>query len=224
MLRAGLQGLVAESMAGRIDVVVTEALDRLSRDQDDVATIYKQLSFAGVRIITLAEGEISELHVGLKGTMNQLFLKDLAEKTRRGLRGRVEAGRSGGGNSFGYDVVRRLGSDGEPVTGERTINRVEADIIRRVFTEFADGRSPKSIAQRLNKEGIAGPRGLLWRDTAIRGHRIRGTGLLNNELYVRTAGLEPAALRQGPGLRAPGVPPQPAGSPDRHRVPGDADH
>lgn len=117
LLRAGLQGLVAEAMAGRIDVVITEALDRLSRDQADVATIYKQLTFAGVRIITLAEGEISELHVGLKGTMNQLFLKDLAEKTRRGLRGRVEAGRSGGGNSFGCDVVRRLGSDGEPVTG-----------------------------------------------------------------------------------------------------------
>lgn len=74
-----------------------------------MATIFKQLSFSGVRIITLAEGEISELHVGLKGTMNQLSLKDLADKTRRGLRGRVEAGRSGGGNSFGYDVVRRLG-------------------------------------------------------------------------------------------------------------------
>ena len=62
-----------------------------------------------MRIVTLAEGEISELHVGLKGTMNQLFLKDLADKTRRGLRGRVEAGQSGGGNCYGYDVVRRLG-------------------------------------------------------------------------------------------------------------------
>lgn len=61
-----------------------------------------------MRIVTLAEGEISELHVGLKGTMNQLFLKDLAAKTRRGLRGRVEAGLSGGGNSYGYDVVRGL--------------------------------------------------------------------------------------------------------------------
>ena len=37
--------------------------------------------------------------------MNALFLKDLADKTRRGLRGRVEAGKSGGGNSYGYDVV-----------------------------------------------------------------------------------------------------------------------
>ena len=121
MIRPGLQDLLTDATAGKFDIVVAEALDRLSRDQADVATIYKRLTFAGVRIVTLAEGEINELHVGLKGTMNQLFLKDLAAKTRRGLRGRVEAGRSGGGNSYGYDVVRRLGDDGMPVTGERRI-------------------------------------------------------------------------------------------------------
>ncbi|MCR9152334.1 MAG: recombinase family protein [Rhodobacteraceae bacterium] len=161
-----------------------EALDRLSRDQADVAALYNRLSFSGVRIVTLAEGEISELHVGLKGTMNQIFLKDLAAKTRRGLRGRVEAGLSGGGNSYGYDVVRGLAQDGTPVTGERRINPEEAKIIRRIFSEFAEGHSPKAIAKRLNAERIPGPRGAGWRDTAIRGHRQRGTGLLNNELYI----------------------------------------
>jgi hypothetical protein len=40
-----------------------------------VAGLFKQLRFAGVSLVTLAEGEISELHVGLKGTMNALFLK-----------------------------------------------------------------------------------------------------------------------------------------------------
>jgi hypothetical protein len=34
-----------------------------------------------VSIVTLAEGDITHLHVGLKGTMNALFLKDLADKT-----------------------------------------------------------------------------------------------------------------------------------------------
>jgi hypothetical protein len=42
------------------------------------------MTFTEVTIVTLAEVEISELHVGLKGTMNALFLKDLAQKTRRG--------------------------------------------------------------------------------------------------------------------------------------------
>ncbi len=184
MLRPGLQALLEAASDGSVDVVLAEALDRLSRDQADIAALFKRLSFAGVRIVTLAEGGITELHVGLKGTMNQLFLKDLADKTRRGLRGRVEAGRSGGGNSYGYDVVRRLGDDGNLVTGERAIAPAQAAVVRRIFEEFAGGLSPKAIARRLNDGKIPGPRGLLWRDTAIRGHRARGTGILNNELYV----------------------------------------
>ena len=184
MQRPGVQRLMQEASRGEFDIIVAEALDRLSRDQADVATLFKRLSFHGVKIVTLSEGEISELHVGLKGTMNQLFLKDLAAKTHRGLRGRVEAGRSGGGNSYGYDVVRRLGADGLPVTGERTISEDEAALIRRIFAEFSDGLSPKAIARKLNRERIPGPSGKPWRDTAIRGHRIRGTGLLNNELYI----------------------------------------
>jgi len=69
----------------------------VSRDQADVATLHKHPRFAGVTIFTLAagEGEINELHVGLKGTMNALFLKDLAAKTRRGLRGRTRQGEGG---------------------------------------------------------------------------------------------------------------------------------
>jgi site-specific DNA recombinase len=128
--------------------------------------------------VTVSEGGISDRHIGLNGAMNALYLKDLAEKTRRGLEGRVRAGRSGGGLCYGYDVV-----PGEE-RGGRTINQDEAEIVRRIFAEFAAGRSPKSVARRLNQDGVPGPRGILWRDTAIRGHRQRGTGILNNELYI----------------------------------------
>ena len=106
-LRPAYQSLLEDARrGGQFDVVVAEALDRLSRDLEDVAGLFKRLRFAGVRLFTLAEGEITELHVGLKGTMNALFLKDLAQKVRRGLEGRVRQGRSGGGLCFGYDVVR----------------------------------------------------------------------------------------------------------------------
>src|SRR4051812_15248793 len=80
-MRAGYLKLIEDARAGEFDVVLAEALDRLSRDQEDVAALYKHLCFAGVSLVTLAEGEISELHVGLKGTMNAVFLKDLAKKT-----------------------------------------------------------------------------------------------------------------------------------------------
>ena len=89
--------------------------------------------------------------------MNAKYLSDLADKTRRGLRGRVEAGRSGGGNSYGYDVVRKLGANGEPDAGEREINRAEAQVILRIHEDYANGLSPRTIARTLNAEGGPGP-------------------------------------------------------------------
>jgi site-specific DNA recombinase len=92
LLRPGFQAMMRDALNGRFEVVLAEALDRFSRDQEDTAGLFKRLTFAGVNIVTLAERHITHLHVGLKGTMNALFLKDLADKTRRGLRGRVELG------------------------------------------------------------------------------------------------------------------------------------
>jgi DNA invertase Pin-like site-specific DNA recombinase len=183
-LRPGYQKLLDDARGGAFDVVLAEALDRLSRDQEDVAALYKQLGFAGVHLLTLAEGEISELHVGLKGTMNALFLKDLASKVRRGLRGRVEHGKAGGGNAYGYDVVRSFAADGEPVRGERVINPAEAAIVRRIFQDYAAGVSPKRIAMALNVESIPCPSGGAWGFSTINDSRKRGNGILNNELYI----------------------------------------
>ena len=184
MMRPGIQMLMQDAQAGKFDIIVAEALDRMSRDQEDIAGIFKRLQFAGVEIVTLSEGEVSNLHIGLKGTMNAIFLKDLADKTRRGLRGRVEAGKSGGGITYGYDVLRKLDERGEPVNGERTINQQQARIVERIFKEYVAGNSPKAIATRLNKEGAAGPSGKGWGPSTIYGNRQRGTGILNNELYV----------------------------------------
>lgn len=92
LMRAGIQSLMQDALAGKFDLVLTESLDRVSRDQEDIAGVCKRLRFAGVQLVTLSEGPVSELHIGFKGTMGALFLRDLADKTRRGLRGRVEGG------------------------------------------------------------------------------------------------------------------------------------
>ena len=161
------------------------ALDRLSRDQEDVAGLYKRMRFAGIKIVTLSEGEISELHVGLKGTMNALYLKDLADKTRRGLQGRVEAGKSGGGQLLRLRPSSRGSAPiGQPVTGERTIDPAEAEVVRRIFREYADGAVSRAIAWALNRDGIPGPFGNAWGPSTIHGNPKRGTGILNNELYI----------------------------------------
>jgi DNA invertase Pin-like site-specific DNA recombinase len=57
---------VTRKSTGRFDLILSEALDRISRDQEDVAAVFKRLRFAGASIVTLSEGEITELHVGLK--------------------------------------------------------------------------------------------------------------------------------------------------------------
>ena len=102
------------------------------------------------------------MHVGLKGTMNALFLKDLALKIRRGQRGRVEAGKIPGGSSYGYRIIRQLLPDGSVSTGEREIDLSQAEIIRRIFEEYADGMAPRQIAARLNHEAVPSPRGGQW--------------------------------------------------------------
>lgn len=166
MMRAGIKALIKAAGQGRFDVILCESLDRLSRDMEDIAGFYKRMRFLDVRIFTLAEGWIDEMRVGFKGTMGALFLKDLAAKTRRGLHDRVADGKNAGGNCYGYTVQRRLGADGKPIRGDRTINPEEAAIVRRIFEDFAAGKSPKRIAVELNREGIPSPAGKGWGFTA----------------------------------------------------------
>lgn len=115
--------------------------------------------------------------------MNALFLKDLASKIRRGQRGRITSGFSAGGLSYGYQVVRELDTDGQPIRGKRSIKEDEAAVIRRIFTEYASGKSPRRIAAELNADGISSPRGGQWNASTINGNRGRRNGILQNELY-----------------------------------------
>jgi site-specific DNA recombinase len=184
LMRSGMQKLLRDGRSGAFDIVISEGLDRLSRNQADIAQIYQSLLFADVMIETVAEGAISEMHIGLKGTMNAIFLKDLAVKTHRGLKGRALAGKSAGGLTYGYSVVTRFDAKGEPVRGDRTIHAEEAAVVRRIFQDYAKGLSPKKIAEALNIAHIPGPQGGNWGTSTIHGNRDRGTGILNNELYI----------------------------------------
>ena len=181
--RPGLNSLLA-GLAHGVDIILTESLDRLSRDQEDIAAIYKRVLFAGARVVTLSEGEVSELHIGLKGTYSALYRKDLADKVRRGQVGRVLEGRNPGGKTYGYRRVWTLDHRGEPIRGLREIDPVEAAVVRRIVREFIDGRSPRDIVGRLNAEGIPSPTGGEWSISTINGDRVRGNGILRNDLYA----------------------------------------
>ena len=204
---------------GGIDLVLCEALDRLSRDQADVATLYKQLSFHGAGIATLAEGEISELHVGLKGTMNQLFLKD----SRRRPAGvcaaawRLASPVAGTPTATTWCAAGRRRTTGHGRTHDQRGRGGghPPDLHRVRGRHLAEGHRPGPERRRHPRPA----RQALARH-AIRGHRIRGTGLLNNELYVGQLIWNRLRYVKDPatGKRVSRLNPQAEGSPATYRT------
>ncbi|RCK18740.1 hypothetical protein TH8_21670, partial [Thalassospira profundimaris] len=182
--RPQINQLVTDAKAGKFDAVLAEDLDRLSRDQEHIAAIHKQLTYHKVKIFTVADGEINEMHVGLKGTMSAMFLKNLALKVKRGTTARAKAGSNPGGRCYGYDTVHEIGPDGRAIRGQRKINEDHATVIRRIFRQYAANISPRAIAQGLNAEGIPGPTGGQWTASTINGNKSRHYGILFNELYI----------------------------------------
>jgi len=174
--RDGLAAMLAAAVRGDFDVIIVEALDRLSRDQADLAGLYKRLSFLGVDIVAVHDGKADHIQIGIRGLVSALFLDDLKNKTRRGMAGVIEQGRHAGGLAYGYRPT-----PGEP--GVLQIYDPEADVVRRIFDDFNAGSSAREIAHALNAEGVPAPRGAAWGASAIHGNASRGYGVLRNALY-----------------------------------------
>ena len=174
--RDGIMQLMADARSGDFDVVVVEALDRISRDQEDLAGIFKRLSFGGIEIVAVHDGVADAMQIGIRGLLGSMFLADLKHKVRRGMAGVVADGRAAGGVSYGYDLVL-----GRP--GERTINEEQAEVVRRIFRMYLGGMSPRDIAKQLNDEGILPPRGSKWNASTINGNKGRNYGILQNAMY-----------------------------------------
>lgn len=184
MFRAGIELLQRDAKAGHFDIILSEAMDRLSRNLGDIAKFHERMEHLNVKIWTMTEGHVDQMMIGMKGTMNAIQLRDIALKTARGQRGRVRQGKCAGGNSYGYDVLPGTVVGGKTEYGDRAVNAAQAAIIRRIFTEYAQGFSAKRIAERLNREGIPSPRGGHWSATTILGSRTRRTGIINNTAYI----------------------------------------
>jgi len=158
-MRIGMQKMLRDAEAQSFDVVLSEAMDRVSRNQADIASVFQRFQFRGVMIETLSEGLLSEMQIGMKGTMNAIFIKDLGDKTRRGLMGRALAGKCAGGKAYGYKNLVKFTEAGDPIKGDRAIIPHEAATVVRIFTDYANGVSPMKIPSALNAEGINGPTG-----------------------------------------------------------------
>lgn len=63
--RPGLKQLLNDIRAGLIDIIVSEALDRIARDGEDVVWVGKKLKFDRVSLWTIAENEIDDVTFAL---------------------------------------------------------------------------------------------------------------------------------------------------------------
>jgi site-specific DNA recombinase len=175
--RDQLLELMIAAKARKFNAIVVESLDRLSRDQADLAGLFKKLKFYGVDLLTVNEGQATDLHVGLRGIVGAMYLKDLGDKVRRHHFGRVREGKVMGIVTYGYKPVA-----GKP--GEREIDPERAEVVRRIFSEYATGVSPRDIALGLTRDGIPSPNGAeAWSQQTFMGGGARG-GIIGNRIYI----------------------------------------
>jgi site-specific DNA recombinase len=174
--RPGYQALMRAAEAKSFDVLVAEDMDRVFRDQGDYHHARKRLDHHGITIHT-ATGKVGKLDGALRALMGEMYIDNLRLHVIRGLEGVVRSGRRAGGMPYGYRPVL-----GRP--GELEIVEEQAEIVRRIFKEFAQGNTARDIAGGLNADKIEPPSGLRWNASTIYGNVQRGNGILLNEIYV----------------------------------------
>jgi site-specific DNA recombinase len=174
--RPGYQKMMRASESKSFDVLVAEDIDRISRDQGDWHAARKRFDFLGISVHT-ATGKVTRLDGALRALMGEMFIENLVVHTRRGMEAVLKDGRRAGGRAYGYKSL-----PGKP--GELEIVEEQAEVIRRIFKEYVEGRTVRDIAGRLNKDKIAPPSGLRWNASTIQGSAQRGNGVLQNEIYI----------------------------------------
>ncbi|RFZ86304.1 recombinase family protein [Shinella sp. WSJ-2] len=184
-LRPGIQSLMAHVKRERIDVVLCVTVDRLSRDIEHSAKILKELRYRDADIWTVHAGTpVTDLEMALRAALSHELVEQIRYRTREGMKTAVKKGKASTCLAYGYKLSQQRDANGDRIRGLRDIEPVKAEVVRRIYQLYADGMSPRDIAHLLNNEGVPGPRGRKWRDTAIRGHVRRGSGILNNESYI----------------------------------------
>ena len=196
--RAALKRLLAAAheQPRPFDCVLFDDTSRLARKLSDSLALSDQLRFAGVRLVFVSQGidsdsEQADVLLATHGIVDSLYIRELSKKVYRGIEGRALKSLHTGGRCFGYRRVpiedaTRLDNYGRPIiTGVRLeIEPRKAEIVRRIFTLYAEGNSLKTIAKKLNREGISSPQpqaGRLQQSwcpssvrTMIRNERYRG--------------------------------------------------
>jgi site-specific DNA recombinase len=162
--RPQLARAMADAKAGKFDRLIVPAISRFGRNARHNLALYDDLDAAGVGLVSLAESFDTTTAAGrfvrlmLTGQA-QMESEQIGERVALTAAARARAGKHHGRHPFGY----RKGPDGGLIPHDR-----EAPIVRRIFAEYAAGKSQRGIARALNADGIATQRGGEWSQPAVR--------------------------------------------------------
>ncbi len=150
--------MMADIESGRINCVVTKDLSRLGRNYAKVG-YYTDEFFVenGIRFIAVNDSydslreEENEI-APFKNVLNEWYPRDISKKVRQVKKSSAQQGKFMGSQApYGY---RKSPLDKHVLE----IDPYAANIMRRIFSEFAAGDSARKIADRLNAEGVDSPR------------------------------------------------------------------
>lgn len=182
--RTGLDRARAMLHDGEAVVLLSYAVDRLSRDQDHIGVIYDGLRRAGARLEFVTE-RFDETPTGrfllnTFGYVAQLERLNIRDRLLRGKRGRLTKGLLWGGSIDLYGYRRDAKRE------RRAIYEPEAAVVRTIFRLCIEDRLPtRAIAKHLIEQGVPSPIGGKRRGPAnpqwTRGAVYR---ILTNEAYA----------------------------------------
>ena len=153
--REGFKAMIADALAGKIDLIVTKSVSRFARNTVDSLTTVRQLKEKGIEIYFEKENiwtldSKGELLISIMSSLAQEESRSISENVTWGQRKRFADGKVTVpfGRFLGYDK----GKDGNLV-----LNKNEAVIVKRIFAMFLQGMTPYGIAVKLTEEGIPSP-------------------------------------------------------------------
>lgn len=145
------------------DIALVHKFDRFARSRED-SVVYKSLLRKKLNIDVIAVKEklpedrklamMVESNLEMYG---EFYSMNLSDEVKKGLRKKAKRGEHGTRPPFGYDKVIvgvRRDKNGEKILRKLVINETEAEIVKSIFEDFANGISMMDISLKLNELGI----------------------------------------------------------------------
>ncbi len=167
--RPALWKMMAGASASEFEALMVRDETRLGGDMHRTGLLMQDLLEAGVRLFFYSTGEevlldnpTQKLIATIKNYGSEIERERVSSRVYEHLKGKAERRCNPGGAVFGYTnrQVHGVGADGRPVKvrTEYEVNVVEAAVVVRMFTLYAEGRGLRSIARTLNADGVPSPR------------------------------------------------------------------